>query len=167
MMMQIDRKLCAGCGTCVDTCPVGAIQLQDGCATIDEAICTGCETCKSVCPNGAISISPLLEPSVPVTTSLAAASYLNGAQEHISPQEPPDLFLGLAPIAGATLTFLGREVAPRLVDVLFTVLERRLTRSVTPQASQASNASKQPSRISRGLQRKVRFRGGRTEEDLL
>ena len=165
MMMKIDRKLCAGCGACVDTCPVGAIQLLDGCAAIDEAICTECEACMSICPNGAISISPLLEPRVPVVTLLADASSSNGAWEDASPQGTADLRHGLTPFAGAALTFLGREVAPRLVNVLFTVLERKLTGSGADRANQASVLEKQPTRNIIGFQKRVRFRGGRAGND--
>ena len=38
---------CVACGACVDTCPVGAISMEDK-AVVDAASCEG------VCPTGAI-----------------------------------------------------------------------------------------------------------------
>jgi ferredoxin len=35
MKMQVNQELCAGCGTCMDECPEGAIQLVDQKAVID------------------------------------------------------------------------------------------------------------------------------------
>ncbi|HUV73336.1 MAG TPA: 4Fe-4S binding protein, partial [Anaerolineae bacterium] len=51
--MQVDRERCTGCGYCLLTCPVGAIQ-SDGWATIDQELCTLCGLCPGVCPNDAI-----------------------------------------------------------------------------------------------------------------
>jgi len=51
----IDKNLCDGCGTCVDECPVGAIELNDT-ATVDEDMCTDCGSCIDVCPNNAIML---------------------------------------------------------------------------------------------------------------
>jgi len=51
----IDKQLCDGCGTCVDECPVGAIELNDT-AVVDEDMCTDCGSCIDVCPNNAIML---------------------------------------------------------------------------------------------------------------
>jgi phytoene dehydrogenase-like protein/NAD-dependent dihydropyrimidine dehydrogenase PreA subunit len=51
--MQVDRERCTGCGYCLLTCPVEAIQ-SDGWATIDQEKCTLCGLCPGVCPNDAI-----------------------------------------------------------------------------------------------------------------
>jgi Fe-S-cluster-containing hydrogenase component 2 len=50
----IDVARCTGCGACVEVCPVGAIALVDGKASVDEEACTGCEACVDACPEGAI-----------------------------------------------------------------------------------------------------------------
>ena len=44
---------CNGCGACLDVCPFGAIETQDGKAFITEA-CRACGQCLDVCPVGAI-----------------------------------------------------------------------------------------------------------------
>ncbi len=51
--MEIDRDRCTGCGYCVLSCPVGAID-SDGWATLDQEKCTRCGICPTVCPNDAI-----------------------------------------------------------------------------------------------------------------
>ncbi len=55
MPAVIDENLCTACGTCVDECPVGAIELDDV-AKVDEELCTDCRACVKVCPNDAISL---------------------------------------------------------------------------------------------------------------
>lgn len=55
MPAVVDKNKCDGCGTCVDECPVGAIELNDY-AIVDEEICTECGSCVDVCPNEAISL---------------------------------------------------------------------------------------------------------------
>ena len=44
---------CVACGACVDTCPVGAISMEDK-AVVDAASCVDCGACEGVCPTGAI-----------------------------------------------------------------------------------------------------------------
>jgi ferredoxin len=53
---RLDADLCAECGTCVDTCPFGAISLNGGPAVVDEALCMGCGVCISQCPQHAYSL---------------------------------------------------------------------------------------------------------------
>ena len=57
MKYQIDESLCAGCGLCVNVCPVRAITLSDK-AKIDIDRCTGCGACANVCKLGAIIEMP-------------------------------------------------------------------------------------------------------------
>jgi predicted Fe-Mo cluster-binding NifX family protein/ferredoxin len=51
----VDSEKCAGCGICVDVCPVGAIEVSEQAVVNDEA-CTGCAACVSECPNEAVII---------------------------------------------------------------------------------------------------------------
>jgi ferredoxin len=53
---QVDSQQCSGCGTCVDSCPVGAITLN-GVASIDVNRCIGCGECVDRCPLEAITIT--------------------------------------------------------------------------------------------------------------
>jgi hypothetical protein len=66
------------------------------------------------------------------------------------------------PLAGAALTFLGREVAPRLADVMIAALERRLARPTTTAVALTSAPSRNLASQGRGEQRKqARYRVGR------
>jgi uncharacterized Fe-S center protein len=53
---KVKRKACVGCGTCVEWCAQGAIEVKDGRAFIDPHRCVGCGGCITICPNGAIQI---------------------------------------------------------------------------------------------------------------
>ncbi len=48
-----DAQKCAGCGACVDVCPVHAISLQDARSRTDRALCNGSGHCVEVCPHQA------------------------------------------------------------------------------------------------------------------
>lgn len=62
--MEIDKRLCCYCGTCVNICPQGAIELLDtGEVEIDKARCVQCPCirwpcglCIKICPMGAIEV---------------------------------------------------------------------------------------------------------------
>ena len=47
------NESCVACGTCVDTCPVGAITLEDK-AVVNADTCIDCGACEGVCPTVAI-----------------------------------------------------------------------------------------------------------------
>ncbi len=47
---------CVGCGACLDTCFVHAIELVDGRAVIGDG-CRGCGRCAEACPNHAIAMT--------------------------------------------------------------------------------------------------------------
>lgn len=53
---EIDIEKCQACGDCVVGCPVGAVALGDGHATIVRPdLCTYCAECEALCPHGAIA----------------------------------------------------------------------------------------------------------------
>ena len=162
MFFQINQELCDGCGTCVEACSVGAIQLVEQRPVIDDALCTQCEVCIAACPNGAIAVLSIPTRSVPIAVLPAAESTMISvpAQTVLLKTETPAR--GFAPLAGAALAFLGREVAPRLADVLLTALERRLARPITTVTAPVSPSLLGQIARSRGERRQARYRGGRT-----
>jgi len=58
---QVRESLCVGCGTCVESCPFGAISMVPGremlsVSSIDASLCKGCGNCSVVCPAKAIVV---------------------------------------------------------------------------------------------------------------
>ncbi len=52
---EIDRRRCAGCGTCVEVCPEDVIRLVRGKSRIIQPdACTYCTECEAACPSDAI-----------------------------------------------------------------------------------------------------------------
>jgi heterodisulfide reductase subunit A len=53
-----DERSCSACRNCVEVCPFGAIELQDGrfgiAAHVNPAQCKGCGCCVAACPSGAM-----------------------------------------------------------------------------------------------------------------
>lgn len=58
VLARVDAAACAGCGTCVDFCPVEAIVVVDGTARHDEKRCIGCGQCQFQCPHHAVRLEP-------------------------------------------------------------------------------------------------------------
>jgi len=160
-MMQVKQELCASCGVCMQACSVDAIRMINDHVVINHALCTQCQACVDACPNGAITI--IVEPTLQIQQV--------AIPEGIAPNSPtPSTAIvpkkaapshSLAPWAGTVLTYLGQEVAPRLVDILLSALERRLEAStaIPPTALPASPA--RMARPSRGARRQVRLRSRR------
>jgi len=56
-MIEIDEKLCNGCGNCVTGCSEGALKIIDGKAkVVNESFCDGFGDCIGHCPTGALKI---------------------------------------------------------------------------------------------------------------
>ncbi len=149
-MVQVDQALCAGCGICVDSCPVEAIRLVNQRAVINDAQCTQCEACHDTCPNGAIVI---LSTPVPSSSTVSPTPIRATQSEIIS------LANSRAPLAEAVLSFLSSEVAPRLVDALAKGLERKLVQLTT--TAPVAILSLGTMAYGRGERRQVRRRGRR------
>lgn len=49
----VDKKLCQGCGTCVDACHFKANTLRKGTSAVNWDACYGCSQCTTKCPNHA------------------------------------------------------------------------------------------------------------------
>jgi len=54
MAAKVDPEKCDACGSCVDACPVQAI--EKGKAVINAEECIDCGTCVDECPNEAIEL---------------------------------------------------------------------------------------------------------------
>jgi Fe-S-cluster-containing hydrogenase component 2 len=61
MAAFVEKTLCRGCGVCTRVCPVGAITLDRGTATVNSEKCTECGACVQVCPLGTISLGEKTE----------------------------------------------------------------------------------------------------------
>ena len=61
MTIQIDEDKCLGCGSCLDACDNGALELAKGTKPWATAVsngeeCTSCENCVDMCANRALSL---------------------------------------------------------------------------------------------------------------
>ena len=56
-MAKIHKSKCVGCGTCVEKCPMKAIELNNGSAKLHAAKCIGCGLCAYHCPEKAITFN--------------------------------------------------------------------------------------------------------------
>ena len=134
-MVYVDIEKCAGCGVCAAVCPVEAMSLVGGTAQVDQEKCTDCEACLEVCPNGAILVvRELAEERAGVPRVRPATALIR-----VTPRPAPvSLWARAVPAIGTTLTFLGRNVVPRVAGYLLNALDRRLSQG---QAGPAAGAS--------------------------
>lgn len=151
-MMQVDLEKCTGCGDCLEICPVEAISMDSGRAWIDSETCLDCGACVQVCPVEAICPSALAAPAeaVPVRTIV-----VQQPAELERPAPHPAV-----PWTKAALTFAGRQILPRVVDVVIGALERRLSQPESYTLSNTSQTAAPRETGSRGRQRRRRKRGG-------
>ncbi len=56
-LSSVNPELCKACGTCVEKCPINAIEINEkNIASVDESLCLGCGICAHFCPEGAIGL---------------------------------------------------------------------------------------------------------------
>jgi uncharacterized protein (DUF362 family)/Pyruvate/2-oxoacid:ferredoxin oxidoreductase delta subunit len=53
---RVNKALCTGCGTCVDQCPVSALEIVDMFPQVDADTCITCFCCQEMCPEKAIQL---------------------------------------------------------------------------------------------------------------
>lgn len=87
-MPWISGATCNGCGTCVEECPVGVIEMREDKARIDMDGCIRCAVCHDVCPQDAImhdsdKVPERIQSNVEKTKKNmeACAQYLGKAEE--------------------------------------------------------------------------------------
>ena len=56
MAAVVDAEKCTGCESCVDSCPLDAIEMQDNLAVVDADTCGDCGACVDACPVEAITM---------------------------------------------------------------------------------------------------------------
>lgn len=162
MVFQVNQELCAGYGVCMEACSFGAIQLVDQRAVIDDALCIQCEACIDACPNEAISALSIPARSMAIAVLPAVETQIVTVQSKATSPDTASLARGIMPLAGAALTFLGRELTLRLVDVLVSALECRLERPKTTVAAPLPTSSRVFTTQSRGKRWQARYRDGRS-----
>ena len=62
----IDPDICAGCKTCIELCPYGAIEfdMRRSVSVVNEALCKGCGSCSGFCPSGAAQVRHFKEKQI-------------------------------------------------------------------------------------------------------
>lgn len=55
-LAKVNESECIGCGTCMEKCPMEAIDLVDATAIVNENRCIGCGVCAHHCPENAINL---------------------------------------------------------------------------------------------------------------
>ncbi|MBR2182449.1 MAG: 4Fe-4S dicluster domain-containing protein [Acidaminococcaceae bacterium] len=56
MAVKVEMTRCIGCENCAAICPTGAIQVEDGKASVKEQDCVECCACIYDCPMDAITL---------------------------------------------------------------------------------------------------------------
>lgn len=176
-MIIIDRERCTGCGICMDVCPTGAITLVENRAEVDMNLCDRCasldaksaQQCIELCPMEApswvtmpdVSTSLVPRPAVNLNPAVISdAQIVDGSSHNVMTVHERDR--SVLPVFGNALTWVGREIVPRLaplaLDVLDAALERRHTlgessKSLKPQDKES------PTQGSNRQRRRHRRRG--------
>ncbi len=77
---EVDKDTCTSCETCVEKCPMDAIQMKET-AVVNKDRCIGCGVCVANCPSEAVHLHNKTEPWVPpkgmmdMYTAIAKAKY--------------------------------------------------------------------------------------------
>jgi ferredoxin len=161
--IAVDTERCTGCGACIEACPTGALYLVEGKAAVDNALCRGCEACLSICPEGALAL--VARPEAPTAPVRPAAQPLTRRPEpqvlRIRTESTPVPWRQrVLPVVGAAFAWAGREIVPRVVDIVVDTFERRADERQIASRGRSSQTTS-PGGEGKGRQHRHRRRGGR------
>lgn len=78
-LLQVDEGRCSGCGACVRTCQIQAVELRGKKAQVLQERCLGCGACVRVCAGKALSLEERAVP--PDTPKDSATKFVRIARE--------------------------------------------------------------------------------------
>lgn len=128
LQFAVDKELCVGCEECVEDCPFGLLEMNDGLPTLtaeNEQMCIQCQHCFAVCSTGALSVlgkepaaSQFSEEQLPTAKQMSLLmkgrrSVRRYKQEQVSPEDISFLL--------ETTSYAPTAVNNR--QVMFTVIE--------------------------------------------
>jgi electron transfer flavoprotein alpha subunit len=80
---EVITKKCSGCQACLGECPVEAVDIVDGVASINSEKCIGCGKCVLVCPVSAILLDkPLKKKPSASTDQVVAGKRVSGTEDY-------------------------------------------------------------------------------------
>jgi iron only hydrogenase large subunit-like protein len=114
---------CQDCYKCVRVCPVKAIRVRDGHASVDGNACVYCGQCVSVCPNSAKKVRDDL-PRARQLVAMKVPVYVSLAPSFVSefPEWTPDQLVSAIyalGVTGVSETALGAEIVSAEIDRWF------------------------------------------------
>jgi Fe-S-cluster-containing hydrogenase component 2 len=151
-MIQIDDRLCTGCGACAEFCPRRAIRIVDGGAVVDSATCDDCGRCVPVCPQDAILWVEVVAPEAAGKAAVVRQSVPSASVPRV-----PTRAAAVWPLVGSALLWAGREVVPRVADLALDLLLRRAAGGT---AVRSASPFSRPSRSGGARHRQRQRRGG-------
>lgn len=163
-MIVVDQALCAGCGVCVDECPIEAITLTDDIALIDADRCDGCGECVEICPNQALAWIPEPVFEAGPEPSLLAVTQPPAEIVRVGTTKPVPWRRAFFPLVGGAVSWAGRELVPRLAPLALDALEGALDRRLSRRASdETAELIRSEGGRGKGKQRRRRHRRGHSQ----
>lgn len=80
---SVSKNACKACGTCHDSCQIGAITIKNGASEINEEYCLGCGVCSTFCPEKAIIMKAREKKIIPPSNMLELYERLKQERDRI------------------------------------------------------------------------------------